>query len=96
MIGLIGSGKTGSYVKQLSKNLDWKVFNSKNTPDYDSLMQCEAVIVFVPGPVLDQYLPLLVETGIPIICGTTGFEYPEAYLGFPTELPFWDRKIRTE
>ncbi len=79
MIGLIGSGKTGSHVKKLSENLDWKVFNSKNRPDYDSLMQCEAVIVFLPGSVLDQYLPLLVETGVPIICGTTGFEYPEDF-----------------
>ena len=59
MIGLLGSGKTGSYVRQLSNHLEWRVFNSKNLPEYDSLVECEALIVFVPGPVLEEYIPFL-------------------------------------
>ena len=79
MIGLLGSGKTGSYVRELSNHVEWRVFNSKNTPEYDSLIECEALIVFVTAPVLEQYIPLLIKTGIPIICGTTGFEYPKDF-----------------
>ena len=57
MIALLGSGKTGSYVRELSNHLEWRIFNSKNTPEYDSLIECEALIVFVPAPVLEQYSP---------------------------------------
>ena len=43
------------------------------------MVECEALIVFVPGPVLEEYIPLLIKSGIPIICGTTGFEYPDDF-----------------
>ena len=36
MIGLLGSGKTGSYVIELSNHLEWRVFNSKNIPEYNN------------------------------------------------------------
>lgn len=79
MIGLLGNGKTGSYVSQLANNMEWRLFNSTNEPNYQTLKSCEAIIIFVPGPVLEQYLPILLESSIPVICGTTGFEYPENF-----------------
>ena len=79
MIALIGNGKTGSQVLKLSEDQDWQLFNSTNRPSFEKLKQCDAAIIFVPGNVLEQYIPILLETAIPVICGTTGFDYPEGF-----------------
>lgn len=79
MIGLLGAGTTGSHVLEQGSALDWRVFNSENPPSLDQLNECEAVVVFVPGNVLALYLDLLIESTVPVICGTTGYEYPKDF-----------------
>lgn len=74
-IALLGSGKTGSQVSILHK--DVVVFNSKNTPTIEKLKACDVIISFLSGEIFLQYIPLLIESEKPVITGSTGFDWPE-------------------
>ena len=78
VFALLGAGKTGIKVLDLKKtDEDIIVFNSKNPASLEKLKHCDAVISFLPaGPFLD-YIPLLLESGLPVIIGTTGFNWPD-------------------
>jgi len=73
-IALLGTGKTGSKVFDIAKDVIG--FNSKNKPDRKKLQECDVLISFLAGDVFQDYIPLLIESEIPVITGSTGFEWP--------------------
>ena len=74
-IALLGKGKTGSKVLE-NKAHQVIAFDSKNPPTFEKLETFDAIISFLPGDVFKSYIPLLVETKLPVITGSTGFEWP--------------------
>ena len=74
-IALLGKGKTGSKVL-LNKTHQVIAFDSKNPPTFEKLETFDAIISFLPGDVFKSYIPLLIETKLPLVTGSTGFEWP--------------------
>ncbi len=74
-IALLGTGKTGSKIIE-NKVHEIICFNTKNPPTFDLITKCDVVISFLPGDVFVQYIPLLVETKLPVVCGSTGLSWP--------------------
>ncbi|API86138.1 dihydrodipicolinate reductase C-terminal domain-containing protein [Francisella uliginis] len=77
-IAIVGKGNTGQAVLDLlgSQNI-YEVFDSNNTVTVEKLNNAEAVIIFVSAKILEDILPILLETKTPIICGATGFDYTQ-------------------
>ena len=75
-IALLGKGKTGSKVL-LNQKHQVIAFDSKNQPTFEKLETFDAIISFLPGDVFKSYIPLLIETKISVVTGSTGFEWPE-------------------
>lgn len=73
-LALLGVGKTGS--KVLERHPGATVFNSTNAPSVEKLKGHDAIISFLPGEAFKSYIPLLVEAGVPVVTGSTGFEWP--------------------
>lgn len=73
-IALLGSGKTGSHVLSLAKT-PVTVFNSTNVPTVETLKQHDVVISFLPGDIFLSYVDTLIESGLPVVTGATGFEW---------------------
>ena len=81
-LALLGTGKTGGEVLKLLKkrrDVDLEVFNSKNKLTKKVLKNFYAIVVFLPGDVFLNYLPILRGSGICVISGCTGFIYPENF-----------------
>lgn len=74
-IALLGTGKTGSKIIE-NKVHEIICFNTKNPPTFDLLKNCDVIISFLPGDVFVHYIPLLVETKLPVVCGSTGLSWP--------------------
>ena len=74
-IALIGSGKTGGEILNLHPNTDIQVYNSKNKPSVESLQNHDVAICFIPGEVFIDLYPILVESKIPVVSGSTGFHW---------------------
>ena len=72
-MALIGAGKTGGHVRKLHDPVE--VFNSKRPPTLDSLKFCDVIISFLTGPVFESYIPLFIESGLPLVIGSTGIEF---------------------
>ena len=75
-IALLGKGKTGSKVL-LNTNHQVIAFDSKNPPNFEKLETFDVIISFLPGDVFKSYIPLLIQTKLPVVSGSTGFEWPE-------------------
>ena len=77
-ISLLGRGKTGSQVENLlkEKGHNTTVFSSTHPPTLEKLLPADIIISFVPGDVFNHLLPLLLESRRPIVCGSTGVEWP--------------------
>lgn len=73
-VALLGSGKTGLHVAKLHENTI--IFNSKNKPTIEELKLCDVVISFLPGDVFSEYIPLLTQSKLPVITGSTGLQWP--------------------
>lgn len=73
-IALLGSGKTGSHVLSLTKT-SVTVFNSSNKPTIEALKNHDVVISFLPGEIFLSYVDILIESGIPVVTGATGFNW---------------------
>ncbi|MED7787673.1 dihydrodipicolinate reductase C-terminal domain-containing protein [Francisella sp. 19X1-34] len=80
-IVVVGKGNTGQAVLDLlgSQNI-YEVFDSNNIVTVEKLNNADAVIVFVSAKVLQEILPVLLETKTPIICGATGFDYTQSMI----------------
>jgi 4-hydroxy-tetrahydrodipicolinate reductase len=77
-IALLGKGKTGGKVLELMQagKIPHVVFDSKNIPTIDRLKECDIVISFLSGEVFSEYIPLLLETKLPVVTGSTGMSWP--------------------
>jgi len=76
-LALLGKGKTGQYVLELLDKKNVTIFDSKNLPTIESLKGHNAIISFLPGDVFIEYIPMLKASKIPVITGSTGFEWPK-------------------
>lgn len=83
-IALLGKGKTGSKVIELceeNKNneygdIELSVFDSKNPLSKTDLNGFDIVISFLNGDIfLSHYFDLLRDSGICVVCGSTGFDW---------------------
>ncbi len=73
-LAVLGAGKTGSKVLQLHP--DATIFNTSNPPTAKALRAHDVIISFLPGEAFKSYIPLLVEAGVPVVTGSTGFTWP--------------------
>lgn len=76
-IGLLGTGKTGGKVIEVYGEKNIIAFNESNPPTLEKLKEADSLISFLPGPALLEYLDLLIDSGVPLASGSTGFEWPE-------------------
>ncbi len=74
-IALLGKGKTGSKVLERFPNAT--VFDSKNAPSFEKLKGHDVIVSFLPGEAFLSYVPLLIESKIPVVTGSTGFTWPK-------------------
>lgn len=76
-IAVIGTGKTGGEVVDLIDE-DQLVgpFNSRNNPTVEALRQADVVIIFVPGSAVDDIFQTVMDSKIPAVWGSTGYEWP--------------------
>lgn len=74
-LGLLGSGKTGGKVLELFPQAI--IFDRNTPPTLERLKELSVVISFLPGDAFLSYIPLLIESGRPVVTGSTGFSWPE-------------------
>ena len=75
---IIGRGKTGSSVIQALDSAEInQIYHSQYPPTVSSLNQASVAIVFVNHQALAQLMPVLLEARLPVVCGTTGYDYGE-------------------
>lgn len=78
-VALLGSGKTGHYFKELA-SFELSVFNSKNPIELEKLKGHDLIVSFLPGHAFKEYMQTLLLSKIPVISGSTGFEYEQKFL----------------
>lgn len=76
-IGLLGTGKTGGKVIEVYGEENITAFDESNPPTLEKLKEADALISFLPGPALLEYIDLLIESGVPLASGSTGFDWPK-------------------
>jgi 4-hydroxy-tetrahydrodipicolinate reductase len=80
-IALLGKGKTGGKVLELlvQKEIAHTVFDSLNKPSLEKLKGHDVIISFYSGEVFKEYLEICLESKLPLVCGSTGFKFPENF-----------------
>lgn len=74
-VALLGKGKTGSKILELRpQGVD--TFHRSNRPTFEKLVKNDVVISFLPGEAFESLIPLLLETKLPVVTGSTGFDWP--------------------
>ena len=80
-VAVIGKGKTGQAIIDLLTPVNISdIFDSKNSATVDKLNKAEVAIVFVNADVLRTILPILLQSKVAVVCGTTGFQYDECLI----------------
>jgi len=80
-ISLFGVGKTGSKILDVvAKDDEVMAYDSKTQPKLEILKQSDVNIVFVPMDKFIELSPLLLDSGLPTIVGTTGPSWPAELL----------------
>lgn len=74
-IALLGKGKTGSKILEL-RSQGITVFDRTNVPTFEKLVENDVIISFLPGEAFENLIPLLLETKLPVVTGSTGFKWP--------------------
>lgn len=74
-IALIGAGKTGHKVAEVSSS-EPTIFNKSNPPTLEKLQEHDVIISFLPGEPFAELIPLLIESRIPVVSGSTGVNWP--------------------
>ncbi len=79
-VALLGKGKTGGKVLELlvERCIEHTVFDSTNQPTLEKLKEHDVMICFLSGVVFNQYFQLCLDSKIPLICGSTGFDFPSS------------------
>jgi 4-hydroxy-tetrahydrodipicolinate reductase len=77
-IALLGSGKTGSKILDISDH-EIEVFNRSHPPTFENLKPHDLIISFLPGDIFKDMIPLLLESKKPVVTGSTGFEWPDNF-----------------
>jgi 4-hydroxy-tetrahydrodipicolinate reductase len=87
-LALLGNGKTGSRVERLSKEKGWDitVFNQSNEPTLEKLRAHDVAISFLPGPAFEAYIDEILGSKIILVCGSTGFNWPNGLEEFTFKL----------
>ncbi|MDX1586002.1 MAG: dihydrodipicolinate reductase C-terminal domain-containing protein [Balneolaceae bacterium] len=77
-VAVIGTGKTGGEVVDLVEpgNLIGP-FNTGNKPTAKKLQSADVVIIFVPGSAVKDIFDDVLESGVPAVWGSTGYQWPE-------------------
>ena len=77
-ISLLGKGKTGSSVVELleAKGRPTTIFDSAHPPSLEELQATDVAVAFVPGKAFEELIPLLLESRLPLVCGSTGVTWP--------------------
>jgi 4-hydroxy-tetrahydrodipicolinate reductase len=52
-------------------------FDSSHPARPEDLASCDVIISFLPGPAFESYLPMLIDSGKPVVTGTTACDWPE-------------------
>ncbi len=78
-VAILGKGKTGSKVIELleSEKIPFTVFDSHQLLTLEKLQNHHAIISFLPAEPFEKYIPLFIDSKLPVISGTTGFIYSE-------------------
>ncbi|PIP96334.1 MAG: hypothetical protein COW00_16270 [Bdellovibrio sp. CG12_big_fil_rev_8_21_14_0_65_39_13] len=71
---VIGKGKTGQHVVELLKAFKIEVFDSTHHATVDRLKKHDVAICFLPGGAFTDLVPTLLESGIAVVSGATGWE----------------------
>lgn len=80
-VAIIGRGKTGKAVLDLLKEDEISdVFDSQNLVTVEKLNKATVAIIFVSADVLRQILPVLLQSKVSVVCGTTGFHYDDTLI----------------
>lgn len=76
-VAVLGKGKTGNKViEQLGAN-EHTVFDTNNPPTLKSLKGHDVIISFLPGEPFLGYIETLIDSKIPVVTGSTGFDWPK-------------------
>jgi len=77
-IALLGNGRTGGKVHDVVSEDDQVTdFNESNLPTVDKLKNFDVVICFLPGGAFLKHYQTLLDSGAPVVTGSTGFTWPE-------------------
>jgi 4-hydroxy-tetrahydrodipicolinate reductase len=74
-IALIGNGKTGRFVTQ--SKYETKVFDSNNKFSSKEASDCDVVICFTTGEILESYIDELILSKLPVVIASTGFKFTD-------------------
>lgn len=87
-IALLGTGKTGSETAHLAavRGLDVVRFNRSHPPSPDALSGADVAVSFLPGDAFASTIPLLLDSRLPVVTGSTGFEFPGGAAAFDARL----------
>lgn len=77
-VALLGKGKTGGRVLDLlkSKEINHTVFDSTHPPTLEELKKHDVIISFLSGEVFKNYYDMCLDSNLPLVCASTGFQFP--------------------
>ncbi len=77
-IAVIGTGKTGGELLGLIPE-DHIIgpFNTENEPTVEKLKPADVAIIFVPGSSVDAIFDTVLESKVPAVWGSTGYDWPD-------------------
>lgn len=75
-LAVIGKGRTGGEVLKELAGENIILFDQHHPVNVEALQQAEAAIVFVPGTAVADIFDLILESKIPVVWGSTGYNWP--------------------
>lgn len=75
-VAVLGKGKTGNKVIEKLGAHEHTVFDSTNPPTVENLKGHDVIISFLPGEPFLNYIDILINSKIPVVTGSTGFDWP--------------------